>query len=65
MYILLILNFLFTCCVGVFFYNQIKEKEDDIDELYDLYYEHLENEKNYKNKKKEKGRVIKIDTSIF
>ena len=65
MYILLLINFLFIFCIGVFLYNQIKETEDSVEELYDLYYEHLEEERNYKAKKEKKGRVIKIDSSIF
>lgn len=65
MYILILMNFLFSCCIGVFLYNQMKETEDGIEELYDLYYEHLEEERNYKNKKEKKGRVIKVDRGIF
>lgn len=64
MYILLFINFLLTCFIGVFLFNQLKEKEDDIEELYDLYYKHLEEEENFKNKNM-KGNVIKIDRRIF
>lgn len=61
MYILLAINFLFTGFIGVFFYNQLKEKEDDIEELYDLFYKKEEEEKNVKKK----GRIVKYDRSIF
>ena len=64
MYILLFLNFILTCCIGVFLFNQVKEKEDEIEELYNLYYKHLEEEENVKSKKK-KGSVIRIDRGIF
>lgn len=61
MYILIILNFICICCVGVFLFIQLKEKEDEIDELYDLYYSHIEEDK--KIKKREK--IIKYDKRIF
>lgn len=61
MYLLIILNFIFICCVGVFLFIQLKEKEDEIEELYDLYYSHIEEDK--KIKKKEK--VIRYDKRIF
>lgn len=64
MYILLFLNFLLTCCIGVFLFNQIKEREDEIEELYDLYHSYYE-EILKRNNKKEKGKVIKIDKRIF
>lgn len=49
MYILLILSFIFTGCLGVFFYIQLKEKEDDIEELYDLIYGHIEEDNHSTN----------------
>ena len=61
MYLLIILNFIFICCVGVFLYIQLKEKEDEIEELYDLYYKHLEDEE----KVKKKGKVVRYDRNIF
>lgn len=64
MYILLFINFLLLCIECVFLFNQLKEKEDDIEELYDLYYKHLEEEESFKNKNRE-GKVIKIDRRIF
>lgn len=65
MYILIFINFLLICFVGVFLFNQLKEKEDDIDELYNLYYEHLTEDKSIEVKKNKKGSVIKFDRSIF
>lgn len=61
MYLLIIINFIFICCVGVFLYIQLKEKEDEIEELYDLYYKHLEDEE----KVKKKGKVVRYDRNIF
>lgn len=61
MYILLAINFLFTCFIGVFFYNQLKDLEDDVEEIYDLFYKKEEEEK----KIKKRGKVVKYDRSIF
>lgn len=67
MYILLIMNFIFTCCLGVFFFIKLKDKEDDIEELYNIFYKELQinnkyfyDEKNEKHKSKSKGRVIEL-----
>ncbi len=64
MYLLLIMNFIFTCCVGVFFYNQIKEKEDEIEELYDLLYDHFKQDEN-SEKNKKKGKIYYYDINDF
>ena len=64
MYILLFINFLLTCCIGVFLFNQLKEREDDIEELYNLYYHHLEEDIKF-NSKNNKGKVVKFDKCIF
>jgi len=61
MYILLAINFLFTGFIGVFFYNQLKDLEDDVEEIYDLFYKKEEEEKNIKKR----GKVVKYDRSIF
>ena len=61
MYLLIILNFICICCLGVFFFIQLKEKEDDIEELYDLYYGHLTAEEN----KKKNEKVLRYDKRIF
>ena len=67
MYILIIMNFIFTCCLGVFFFIKLKDKEDDIEELYNVFYEELQinsryfnNEKQNKIKSKSRGRVIEL-----
>lgn len=72
MEILLFLNFVFTCCLGVYFYTQLKEKEDEINELYDMYYKlnewktTKETTKKEKVKNKEKrGQVYFIDRNDF
>lgn len=61
MYILVILSYILTGCIGVFFYIQIKEKEDDIEELYNLFYERENQERN----KKKKGKIIDYDRRIY
>lgn len=61
MYVLLIMNFIFTCCLGVFFFIKLKDKEDDIEELFDMFYEEININKEYKEKnKKSKGRLIEL-----
>lgn len=61
MYILIIMNFIFTCCLGVFFFIKLKDKEDDIEELFDMFYEEININKEYKEKnKKNKGRLIEL-----
>ena len=67
MYILIIMNFIFTCCLGVFLFIKLKDQEDDIEELYNVFYEELQtnsryfkNEKQNKLKSKSKGRVIEL-----
>lgn len=62
MYILVVLSFIFSGCLGVFFYLQLKEKEDDIEELYNLFYEKKEEERIIKNKK---GNILKYDKRIY
>lgn len=64
MYILLLLNFLFVCFIGVYFYNQLKDKEDDIEQLYDLFYNHLKEDEN-SEKNRKKGKVMLIDRNDF
>ena len=64
MWAIIFLNFLFTCCIAVFFYIQLKDKEDDINELYDMYYKLYEFKEN-NNKQKNKGKVINFDKCIF
>lgn len=61
MYVLIIINFIFTCCLGVFFFIKLKDKEDDIEELFDMFYEEININKEYKKKnKKSKGRLIEL-----
>lgn len=61
MYVLIIMNFIFTCCLGVFFFIKLKDKEDDIEELFDMFYEEININKEYKKKnKKSKGRLIEL-----
>lgn len=61
MYVLIIMNFIFTCCLGVFFFIKLKDKEDDIEELFDMFYEEININKEYKEKnKKSKGRLIEL-----
>ena len=55
------MNFIFTCCLGVFFFIKLKDKEDDIEELFDMFYEEININKEYKKKnKKSKGRLIEL-----
>lgn len=61
MYILIILSYILTGCIGVFLYIQLKEKEDDIEELYNLFYERENQERN----KKKKGKIIDYDRRIY
>lgn len=59
MYLLIIGNFILTCCVGIYLYIQLKEREDEIEELYDLHEEHIrECEYSTKIKKKKEGKVF-------
>lgn len=61
MYVLIIMNFIFTCCLGVFFFIKLKDKEDDIEELFDMFYEEININKEYmKKNKKSKGRLIEL-----
>ena len=66
MWVLIFLNFLFSCCLSVFFYTQLKNKEDDINELFDMYYL-LYNlkETNKENKELKKKKVFKLDRWDF
>ena len=64
MYILLIINFLFSCCIGVFLYNQLKEREDEIEELYNLFYDFINSEQN-KKKNIRKDKVMYFGRNDF
>ena len=61
-----VVNFILICCVGVFLFVVLKDKEDAIEELYDMYYEHDELLRNKEKKtKKKKAKVISIDKRIY
>ena len=67
MWAIVFLNFIFTCCIAVFFYTQQKDKEDYINELYDMYYKlyEIKENKENNNKTKSKSKVINFDKCIF
>lgn len=60
MYLLIIGNFILTCCIGIYLYVQLKEREDEIEELYDIYEKHI-SECEYSTKKKKEGKVFYFD----
>lgn len=57
MLVFMILLFIFVCCISVYFYYLLQEKDREIEELFDLYYEYVE-----KDLKKEfsKSKVVRL-----
>lgn len=52
-----ILLFIFVCCISVYFYFLLVEKNKEIDELYDLLYKHIDEDM---KKEFNKSKVVKL-----
>lgn len=64
MYILILILFIFTCCLGVYFFINLKYLKDEINELYDLVFKLNEDIGNLERNLNKKDKVIKYDRYV-
>lgn len=64
MYILILTLFIFTCCLGVYFFVNLKYKSDEINELYDLVFKLNEDIGNVERNFNKRNNVIKYDRYV-
>lgn len=60
-----IISFIFTCCLAVFFYTKLKERDDELDEFYEIFYKHVEEDNLRNSKTNSKKGVLKYDRNVF